>query len=225
MGVDLAEMEAVFKALANQNRLQLLADLATPQAYADIRLSPTRDDHYGSSQRGISRPALRGHIQKLAALGLVSQLPDEDGRGALFVVNHGRLFALLEQARHISDVRPSIEVDEATALMPTASRAGRPEGHHLLLVRGVGQGRTFALAEEATIGRHPSCAVRLDYDPHVSTRHARIMVNGDQVLVQALPSGRNGTFVNDARVRPGGVAELRPGDTIAVGLSLLVYRD
>jgi hypothetical protein len=64
-----------------------------------------------------------------------------------------------------------------------------------------------------TVGRDPSCTIRLD-SLYVSRQHARIeMREGAAVLIDL--GSRNGSLVNGERV--AGVRELHPGDVINVG--------
>lgn len=64
-----------------------------------------------------------------------------------------------------------------------------------------------------TIGRDPSCTIRLD-SPYVSRQHARIeLQDGAAVLVDL--GSRNGSLVNGKRVN--GSVELQPGDVITAG--------
>ena len=73
------------------------------------------------------------------------------------------------------------------------------------------RGRQIELASEyLTVGREPSCDVRLD-DPHVSRTHAALERRGGTVYVQDLGSS-GGTFVNG---NPATSAELHQGDIVA----------
>lgn len=73
------------------------------------------------------------------------------------------------------------------------------------------RGRQIELASEyLTVGREPTCDVRLD-DPHVSRTHAALERRGGTVYVQDLGSS-GGTFVNGTPARS---AELRQGDVVA----------
>jgi pSer/pThr/pTyr-binding forkhead associated (FHA) protein len=73
------------------------------------------------------------------------------------------------------------------------------------------RGRQIELAADyLTVGREPTCDVRLD-DPHVSRTHAALQRRGGAVHVQDLGSS-GGTFVNG---NPATSAELRQGDIVA----------
>lgn len=58
-------------------------------------------------------------------------------------------------------------------------------------------------------------------DPRVSTAHAELVLDGDDVLVRDLGSS-NGTWVNGARVE--GEQQLESGDLIELGRTVLCYR-
>jgi pSer/pThr/pTyr-binding forkhead associated (FHA) protein len=72
------------------------------------------------------------------------------------------------------------------------------------------RGRQIEVASDyLTVGREPTCDVRLD-DPHVSRTHAALERRGGTVYVQDLGSS-GGTFVNGNRATS---AELRQGDVV-----------
>ena len=72
------------------------------------------------------------------------------------------------------------------------------------------RGRQIELASDyLTVGREPTCDVRLD-DPHVSRTHAALERRGGAVYVQDLGSS-GGTFVNGT---PAMSAQLRQGDLV-----------
>lgn len=57
-------------------------------------------------------------------------------------------------------------------------------------------------------------------DPAISVRHFQIEAIGDEFFVRDLES-RNGTYLNGSKVR---YAELRPGDQLRAGRTVLVFR-
>ena len=88
---------------------------------------------------------------------------------------------------------------------------------HWLVLRG----RRVALHEgENIIGRDPGSHVWLDV-AGVSRRHARIVIDGDEVQLEDVGS-KNGTTVGDAPVRSP--VALRDGDRVAFGSVATVYR-
>jgi hypothetical protein len=56
----------------------------------------------------------------------------------------------------------------------------------------------------------------------VSRRHARMLMQGDQLLIEDLNS-TNSTYLNKVRIEPGKPALLKPGDELRVGGITLVY--
>ena len=105
-------------------------------------------------------------------------------------------------------VRPKSEVD---ALETPAQWA-------LVAYAGAALGRVFPLAAgQVIVGRAPDSGVPL-LDGEVSRQHARFRVETGRVQVEDLES-TNGTQVNGLSVR--GIAELRPGDRIAIGSHVL----
>lgn len=69
---------------------------------------------------------------------------------------------------------------------------------------------------ELSIGRHPSCDIRIDA-PTVSRRHARLVFRDGGWILQDLKSS-NGTLVNGRRV---GRCRISPGDRLSVADQLL----
>lgn len=77
-----------------------------------------------------------------------------------------------------------------------------------------GAGRSYPLDREATLGRAPVNTVALPEDSFVSSIHARLWRQADQVVVEDLGS-TNGTFVNGVRL--SAPVALHPGDRLQVG--------
>jgi hypothetical protein len=183
------ELGKVLKALASESRIALLVALQRPLRLSEIDLTPSREG-WGPGDRTVSRQAVRNQLRILEGLGVVRALTD-DGE-TRYVVHHARLYEVTERLRELATVRPEVDVAHETISMRSPNVAPRPTGAHLVLVRGVREGQVFPLAGESPeqgwlIGRAKEAAVALDYDPYVSTAHARV-----------LPRGR--------RPRPGGPA-------------------
>src|SRR3954468_20586481 len=91
----------------------------------------------------------------------------------------------------------------------------------LEIVEGSEAGRQLPLDSVVDIGREPSLALHLDADTQVSRRHARISVQGGQVVAEDLGS-TNGTYVNDQPI--GSPRAINPGDKVRIGLTVLELR-
>lgn len=89
----------------------------------------------------------------------------------------------------------------------------------LIVIRGVDEGATLELTGDSMIlGREGSSPLRL-HDTEVSRRHALFERHGNHWRVKDLGSA-NGTLVNDRAIAD---VQLRPGDQIRIGQSLLVF--
>ena len=73
---------------------------------------------------------------------------------------------------------------------------------------------------ENFIGRSRDCLICVD-SPLVSRRHARVLVDGKEVILEDLNS-KNGTHLGGRRI--GGPTALHEGDEIKVGPAVLVFR-
>ena len=78
----------------------------------------------------------------------------------------------------------------------------------------------YPIDSEATIGRLPENTIVID-NPAVSGHHARVFVDGDQVVVEDLRS-KNGTYVNEQHVYR---SALKNGDVLIIGKHRLEYAD
>jgi pSer/pThr/pTyr-binding forkhead associated (FHA) protein len=90
----------------------------------------------------------------------------------------------------------------------------------LEVIEGPEAGTQIPLTGPVEAGRSSDASLTLD-DSQVSRHHARIEPSGGAAVVADLGS-MNGTYVNDQPIyRP---RELRPGDRIRIGLSVLELR-
>jgi pSer/pThr/pTyr-binding forkhead associated (FHA) protein len=90
----------------------------------------------------------------------------------------------------------------------------------LEIVEGREPGRQIALESPVEIGRDASSQVAVD-DDQASRHHARVSVQGGQVVVEDLGS-TNGTYVNDQPIAGG--RPLQPGDRVRVGVTVFQLR-
>jgi predicted component of type VI protein secretion system len=91
----------------------------------------------------------------------------------------------------------------------------------LEVVEGTHPGRQVPLDSVVDIGREPSLPLSVPDDAQISRRHARVTMQGGQVVVADLGS-TNGTYVNDQPIH--GLRTLRPGDRIRTGLTVVELR-
>ena len=76
-------------------------------------------------------------------------------------------------------------------------------------VSGATLGKTFAVTDNAVIGRQPDCDIPIVAE-EVSRHHARLKITPDGLHVEDMGSA-NGTFINGARVQSG---LLKPGEEL-----------
>ena len=89
----------------------------------------------------------------------------------------------------------------------------------LYILGGPGKGRSFDLETHiTTIGRGPESHIRVQ-DRSVSRKHLEIVRKEDKYFIKDLRS-KNGTYVNDERIKPGKLLEIEQGDPIAMGGTL-----
>jgi hypothetical protein len=73
---------------------------------------------------------------------------------------------------------------------------------------------------ELTVGRKPEPGVFALGDRYMSGRHARFRSGGGRLFVTDLDS-KNRTFVNEQAIPPNQELEMRPGDTVRMGNTVL----
>ncbi len=89
----------------------------------------------------------------------------------------------------------------------------------LYILGGPEKGKSFDLKGDVmTIGRSSESDVRIA-DMSVSRKHLEIIRRRDKYFIRDLES-KNGTFVNDERVKPGRELEVEQGLPIAIGKTL-----
>src|SRR5438552_13247741 len=103
--------------LASQPRLALLRQLRQARTLRDIRIFSAGD---GGDERSISRQAIRDHLDRLIAIGVVQQreVEREFGPTVEYLVNHQALFALAEEVRSLARMRPIDEPRNETVRSP-----------------------------------------------------------------------------------------------------------
>lgn len=225
--LDSGHLADIMKALSNPVRIDLLKTLRSARTLGEIRLQPRRRDATARPGRPISRAATREHLDRLLELGMVRCIRRvRDGRALdHYVINPGQVFALLEELRPLVHLRPEEAALDGTVPAPAVAPLSQP-GAKLALVSGAGEGRVFPLvgADAWLVGRRGGSAIRLDYDPYLSTEHAQVARRGRGFAVRDLGS-RNGTAVNWEPLAPDEWRALVPGDILGVGRSVLVFRD
>ena len=237
---DTLRLAEYLKALANPNRLELLYALRTPRSVRDIALRPESVREGENPERPISHQAVRDHLAKLRAIGVLAvERVERDGNIAdEYVLNHQKLFAIVEELRLLGELRPQPTALAAAPLHEQTIGAARDPskavaaGPHLMLVRGQREGQLFPLDGSNhtgdrgwVIGRKLGLAVSLDYDPFVSSENAEVLMTGSGFRLLDIRSSRNGTLLNFKPLPRGGEAPLAHGDVISVGRTHLVFRD
>lgn len=233
---DVVRLAEYLKALGNPNRLELLHALRSPRSVREIELRPETVKEGENPDRAISHQAVRDHLARLRAIGVlvVERVEREGNIVDEYVLNHPKLFAIVEELRLLGELRAAkVESPEEKTLGASRASVHSDErGPHFLLVRGQGEGRVFALKKENLsadrgwiVGRKQGLAVALDYDPFVSSENAEVLRDGASFVIRDLPASRNGTIVNFEPLARGTTTPLRHGDVVSVGRTHLVFRE
>ena len=121
-------------------------------------------------------------------------------------------------ARVPEAARPNAQPRGRAAKQPPRRR-GAPT--HLIVTEGANTGERAELADAPLlIGRGSDAAIRLD-DDYVSTRHARVISDGEQWYVEDLGS-TNGTYVGANRITQPTVIAI--GTAVRIGKTILELR-
>ena len=87
----------------------------------------------------------------------------------------------------------------------------------LIVVRGSPQGHRYFLNQQETIiGRDPAVDIAITSDQNISRKHARVTIEGEQVVLTDLGSS-NGTKINGKRCTPNTPIALSKEDMIGMG--------
>lgn len=220
-----AELAALFSALSTPTRIAILRAVRRPRILSEIEVKGGEGEAEG---RVVARQTVRKHLDVLVETGLVAERPAERERGETreFVIQHQRVFAMVEAARNLARLKPTVETEGPTESYDARAHAA-PRPPCLVVVKGLDEGTWFPLPRAGepavVIGRRRECDVALDFDPYVSGENARVSWDGREHVIEDVPGSRNGTSVNFAPLPSGGRRALARGDVVGVGRSLLVY--
>src|SRR5216684_2795915 len=108
-------------------------------------------------------------------------------------------------------------VQNLNATMPASASVAAQQGGgsaawQLVNVKSEANERHAIQGDSIMVGRDRTCSIVLSH-PAVSRRHARITLNGQQIVLEDLKSA-NGTYVNNTRVDR---AKLKVGDVVRFG--------
>jgi DNA-binding transcriptional ArsR family regulator len=220
------------EALGSTARLEILHALRTPKALHEIHVMPAVTRPGESRERPLSRQGVTRHLDQLVEIGLVNRASlEETARREAFVLNHERLFALVDEIRGLAKLRPTLaSPTSARTIDRRTDRATRlPDAPRLVVAYGRDDGVGYALSGGAgtkwRVGRSRECEIRLDYDPYVSSTNSILERSSEGFVLQDVPTSRNGTMLNWAPMRRGSTSRLAPGDVVGVGRSILVFQE
>ncbi len=218
--------------LANPVRIAVLRALRVPRRLRDVRVGAPATDVAPERPRGaiLARQTVKDHLERLVQIGAVHVRPGTDeGAGAEYVVNHQTLWAISEEFRRLAILRSASDLEVGTREKAAGSADELPDGPCLVLVKGLPEGAIYRLAADGpigewVIGRRRSLDVPLDFDPFVSAENSVVRRDGAKFSVEDLEGSQNGTWVNFAKLPARERRELRSGDVIGVGCSILLFR-
>jgi hypothetical protein len=139
------------------------------------------------------------------------------------------LFLLWTARSALKDLRRSAvggtalpDYDEATGLHPAGAAMkshGGPAHLRVESAPGFQAGAAYDVSGGATLGRGEQCEIRLE-DNFASTQHARLIPQGDAVVLEDLGS-TNGTYLNGQALT--GPQPLHDGDRVRIGDSEFTF--
>lgn len=240
--VDTERLSVVLSSLGNKQRLDILRQLVTPKNVSEIQVFREDDKGEGEPRQvPLTRQAILSHIEKLEEVGLVGErvAQKEGGHTKEYLLREEHLFMVLEEVRTLGN----LAMEATTEAVPDRTLVRRtkveqPERAdalaHLILIRGIREGRVFPLHSRADplqwwIGRERRVGdedvdVPLEYDLFISRKHALLKFEDKRFVLRDAES-LNGTHVNwSKQLRGGEEVELQNGDVIGVGHSLLLFK-
>ncbi|HEV8360853.1 MAG TPA: FHA domain-containing protein [Candidatus Thermoplasmatota archaeon] len=218
---DLDGLAQYLKVLGNAKRLHLLQFLVAPHYVEEI-----------ASELKMARQTAQEHVQQLLDIGVIQRVRGRRDSGPVteYVVVPQRLFRIHEEFGRLGTLEPETgtaqEMRPPTSPLVTGAAAPREQDlPRLTIVHGMRLGSTMALTGQGPwlVGREPTAAVCLDYDPFISTRHAEVRRAAGGFEVADLYSS-NGTWVDWKRLARGGAERVENGAVVRVGKSLLLFR-
>lgn len=220
------EMAQDLEALASPTRLRLLWALRSPKKASAVRVPASQARDGLPKDRALSRPAVVQHLDVLEDAGLVQPL--DATQGSRYVVDHQRVFRLLKDLGRLAEIEPLVDVDVDETIHATAApKGGLPDGPKFVSADGPSAGEAFALEGKGPwlLGRSREADVALDWDPHVSDKHARIHRDEDGAFVlEALSEATNPVQLNFEPVARGKREPLIAGAVVTAGASTLVFQ-
>lgn len=210
------------KALAHPKRLRLLRYVTEPRSLEEI-----------AGELKLARQSAQEHLDQLLSLGLVESRRGRGEHGPVtqHVLVVSRLFDVYDRLGSKLGLLAAELDEDVRAYMPTtplATRVPGPAGAdtpRLVIVHGMRVGQTIPLQGSGPwlIGRDPSAALCLDYDPYVSHRHAEIR-RGPKGLEIGDALSSNGVYVDWVRVPRGGSMTIANGSLLRAGKTLVLFR-
>ncbi|MGQ0537152.1 MAG: FHA domain-containing protein [Methanobacteriota archaeon] len=226
LDIDFESLAKDLHPLGNPKRLHLLHYLTQPHYLEEV-----------ASELKMARQSAQKHIDQLLEVGVIRKQHGERASGPVteYLLDQRRLFTINEEFGKLGTLQPkggaaSMEMLSRTQLSPAMPPREPPTEDatpRLVIVHGMKIGTVVKLKPGKgswLVGRDTSADVPVDYDPFISNRHAEIRAEqGKFKLVDAFST--NGTFLNWRRVDRGAATDLRHGDVVGVGKTLLLFRE
>lgn len=213
--VNVEGLAGTLTVLANPTRLLLLDRLGQPRFASDLE-----------NELGLTRQALKKHLDQLVGAGLVDVRPSRRGvfPAAEYAASARGLFAFKEDVLALA--LPPGASPGSLPTRPAQALAGPlgARGPGLLVVHGHRRGEWLPLAgrSEFALGRDEKNDIALPWDPFASGKHALLRAGPGWSLTDLHASNR--TYVNFEPLAPGESRTLLAGDVIGLGRTLLVLR-